>query len=181
MNWQPTLDGPRLHLRPIQASDFDALYAVASDPLIWETHPERDRYTRPKFEIFFRGALECGGGLAVVLRADGRLVGSSRFLSLETRAPSDRVPVPAGETAIEIGYSFLARELWGGSYNRELKSLMLTHAFRSVENVEFYVGENNLRSRGAMEKVGGKIVGIVPGKIIYRICRDDSPNLELIS
>ena len=145
---QPTLTGPRLALRPLRADDFEALYTVASDPLIWEQHPASDRYQEPVFREFFREALESGGALAVLDRRDGRIIGSSRFFGDD----------PA-EDEIEIGWTFLARPYWGGVYNRELKGLMLQHAFRFVSRVVFLVGPGNIRSQKAMEKLGAVRAG----------------------
>lgn len=144
---QPELQGPTLRLRPLHAPDFDALYAVACDPLIWEQHPDHDRHERPVFERFFADALASGGAL-VVLR-DGRVVGSSRFHGHDPRA---------GE--VEIGWTFLARACWGGAVNGELKDLMLRHAFRWVDRVVFLVGPSNLRSQRALEKLGATRAGM---------------------
>ena len=147
---QPTLIGERLELRPLKPADFEALYAVASDPLIWEAHPEPDRHKREVFEPFFAAALKSNGALAVCDRRSGRMVGSSRYYDLD-----------AEKSEIVIGYSFLSRDLWGGSFNRELKTLMLSHAFRFVNAVVFHVGEHNIRSRTAMEKIGGILCGVL--------------------
>jgi len=161
---QPTLRGPRLELRPLRADDFEALCAVASDPGIWEQHPEPDRWTRAVFEGFFRGALESGGAFAVVDRATGRLVGSSRYYALD-----------AEKGEVVVGFTFLARALWGGDWNRELKRLMLDHAFRFVDSVLFYVDEDNRRSRRAMEKIGGVLAGSLPAR-----GRDGRPRVNLV-
>ena len=123
--------------------DFDALYAVASDPLIWELHPSRDRYKLDVFREFFRGAIESGGAFLVIDSKDGRVIGSSRFAGFDPIA-----------SEIEIGWTFLARSHWGGIYNREMKQLMLAHAFRFVRNVVFRVGQTNWRSQRALEKIG---------------------------
>ena len=56
---------------------------------------------------------------------------------------------------IEIGWTFLARSHWGGRANREVKRLMLDHAFTFVDTVIFWVGHENWRSQGAMTKIGG--------------------------
>jgi len=144
---QPTLQGDLLLLRPLRADDWDALYAVASDPLIWEVHPAHDRWQEPVFRDYFEDALAHGGALAVIDRRDGVVVGSSR---LQNHDPSDG-------GSVEIGWTFLARSHWGGQYNREMKRLMLAHALASVERVVFRVGETNWRSRGAMEKIGGRL------------------------
>jgi RimJ/RimL family protein N-acetyltransferase len=60
---------------------------------------------------------------------------------------------------IEIGWTFLARSHWGGIYNLEMKHLMLRHAFRFVRTVVFLIDPQNFRSRRAVEKIGGVLVG----------------------
>src|SRR3954447_21826967 len=76
---QPTLEGDLLQLRPLAPVDFDQLFAAASDPRIWEQHPENDRYTREIFQRYFDGALESGGAFAIIERKSGRIIGSSRY------------------------------------------------------------------------------------------------------
>jgi len=145
---QPTLQGKLLHLRPLRPSDWDALYRVASDPLIWEQHPAPDRYREEVFREFFREALESGGAFVILAAKDGEVIGSSRYLGYNDEK---------GE--VEIGFTFLARSHWGGVYNRELKELMLRHAFQFVRHVVFLVGPQNWRSQKAMEKIGGVRAG----------------------
>jgi len=145
---QPTLQGELLALRPLRPEDFPALYAVASDPLIWEQHPAWDRYKEEVFREFFREAMESGGAFIAIDSTDGRVIGSSRFHGYDE-----------GKSEIEIGWTFLARSPWGGIYNAEMKRLMLRHAFRFVKSVVFLVGLQNLRSQKAMEKIGGVCVG----------------------
>jgi RimJ/RimL family protein N-acetyltransferase len=150
---QPTLKGELLHLRPLRPEDYDSLYAVASDPLIWEQHPSNDRYQVDVFKVFFREALESGGALLAVDAGDGRVIGSSRFHGYcEERRE------------IEIGWTFLARSHWGGRFNHEMKKLMLQHAFRFVDRVIFVVGPNNLRSQRALEKIGAVRAGSRPDR-----------------
>jgi N-acetyltransferase len=144
---QPTLRGDLIEIRPLRPDDFDALYKAASDPLIWEQHPESDRYTRKVFQRFFDGAIASRGAFAVIERKSGRIIGSSRYDNLA-----------ADESEVEIGWTFLEREFWGGAYNGELKSLMLKHAFRFVKRVVFVVGENNQRSQRALLKIGAKFL-----------------------
>ncbi|MFL6583183.1 MAG: GNAT family N-acetyltransferase [Chthoniobacterales bacterium] len=145
---QPTLQGKLLHLRPLRPSDWDALYRVASDPLIWEQHPAPDRYREEVFREFFREALESGGAFVILDAKDGGVVGSSRYLGYNDE-----------KSEVEIGFTFLARSHWGGVYNRELKELMLRHAFQFVRHVVFLVGPENWRSQKAMEKIGGVRAG----------------------
>jgi RimJ/RimL family protein N-acetyltransferase len=149
---QPTLTGELLELRPLRAEDFADLYAVASDPLIWEQHPARDRYQEEVFKGFFREALASGGALLALDRQDGRVIGSSRYYGYD-----------AEKSEVEIGWSFLARSHWGGVYNGEMKRLMLRHAFRFVNRVLFVIGSENRRSQRAVEKIGGVRVGTRPG------------------
>jgi RimJ/RimL family protein N-acetyltransferase len=145
---QPALKGELLELRPLRPEDFHDLFAVASDPLIWEQHPIRDRYQEEVFRVFFREALESGGALIALDCKDGRVIGSSRFHGYDKE-----------KSAIEIGWTFLVRSHWGGIFNREMKQLMLRHAFRVVDSVIFLVGPQNLRSQRAVEKIGGVRVG----------------------
>ena len=141
---QPVLKGELLELRPLRQDDFPALYEVASDPLIWELHPSPDRYTLDIFREFFLEAMESGGALIALDASDGRVVGSSRFHGYDE-----------ANSEIEIGWTFLARSHWGGVYNRDMKQLMLAHAFQCVSSVVFLVGPENWRSQKAMEKIGG--------------------------
>jgi RimJ/RimL family protein N-acetyltransferase len=145
---QPILQGKLLELRPLRAEHFHDLYAVASDPLIWEQHPVTDRYKEGVFKDFFRESLQSGGALMVIDSRDGKAIGSSRFHGYDE-----------GRSEIEIGWTFLARSHWGGIYNREMKQLMLRHAFRFVNSVVFLVSPENLRSQRAMEKIGGVRAG----------------------
>jgi RimJ/RimL family protein N-acetyltransferase len=140
---QPILKGELIELRPLTPEDWDDLFSVASDPLIWEQHPESDRYKEEVFKIFFKDALESGGAFVVIDTKNKRIIGSTRFHGYDPE-----------KSEIEIGWTFLARKYWGGRYNREMKQLMLAHAFKFVENVVFFVGENNIRSRKATEKIG---------------------------
>ncbi len=141
---QPTLKGRLLELRPLTPADFDALLEAASDPLIWEQHPESDRHKPEVFQRYFDGAIASRGAFAVIAVGSARIVGSSRFCNLD----------PGRE--VEIGWTFLERAFWGGAYNREMKSLMVDHAFRFVDRVVFVVGEGNLRSQRALEKIGAR-------------------------
>src|SRR5438477_2712713 len=143
---QPTLKGDLIELRPLRPGDFEDLFSAASDPLIWEQHPESDRYKREVFQRYFDSALESKGAFAIIERATGRIIGSSRYCNLNP------------ERKVEIGWTFLERAFWGGACNRELKSLMLAHAFRFVDRVLFVVGEHNIRSQKALEKIGARFL-----------------------
>lgn len=160
---QPMLRGKLLELRPLRPGDFPELYAVASDPLIWEQHPSHDRYKEEVFGEFFREALASGGALVALDARDSKVIGSSRFYGYNQE-----------HSEIEIGWTFLARSHWGGRYNGEMKQLMLQHAFQFVDQVVFLVGPQNVRSQRALEKVGAVRVGSRPDasgrdSLVYRI------------
>jgi len=147
---QPELKGELIELRPLAPEDWDDLFAVASDALIWEQHPESDRYKEDVFTIFFQDALESGGAFVVIDNDNQQIIGSTRFYGYDPE-----------KSEIEIGWTFLARKYWGGRHNREMKDLLLNHAFKFVESVVFFVGEKNFRSQKAMEKIGAIRIGIV--------------------
>ena len=140
---QPHLRGELIELCPLRREDWNNLFAVASDPLIWEQHPESDRYKKEVFKIFFEGALDSGGAFVLIDTKTRQIIGSTRFYGYNPE-----------KSEIEIGWTFLATKYWGGRYNAEMKQLMLAHAFKFVENVVFFVGENNFRSQRATEKIG---------------------------
>lgn len=148
MNRQPLLRGELLELRPLRADDFEALFRVAADPLIWAQHPEPTRYQEETFRAFFTDALASGGALVAHDVATGAMLGSSRYHGYD-----------AERSVVEIGWTFLGRAYWGGRYNGEMKRLMLDHAFRSVNRVIFVIGPDNRRSQRAVEKLGAVRTG----------------------
>jgi RimJ/RimL family protein N-acetyltransferase len=147
---QPNLKGELVELRPLTPKDWDDLFAVASDPLIWAQHPESDRYKEGVFKVFFSEALESGGAFVVIDNTTQQIIGSTRFYGYDP-----------DKSEIEIGWTFLERRYWGGRYNAEMKRLLLNHAFKFVENVVFFVGEKNFRSQKAMENIGATRIGPV--------------------
>lgn len=145
-DFQPTLSGSLVTVRPLVESDFEAVYAAAADPLVWEQHPDPSRYQREVFtKNFFAGAVSSGSAFVVLDRATGSVIGSSRYYDWE---PTTR--------EVAIGYTFLAKSHWGGTYNGELKRLMMEHAFRWARVIWFHIGPENWRSRRATEKVGAR-------------------------
>ena len=145
MPLQPILEDDLVLLRPLEAIDFEALYQVAKDPLIWEQHPAKNRHQKSQFEKLFKEFIDSKATLVIIDQSTGEVIGSSRF----------KYP-PKNQTAIEIGWSFLARNYWGGTYNKSVKTLMINHAFQFVETIVFYIDKTNIRSQRAVEKIGGK-------------------------
>lgn len=168
---QPKLEGEVIRLRPLERTDFEDLYLAASDPLIWEVHPEPTRYQRDVFQQYFDSGIESGGAFVVINKRSERIIGGSRYFNYH----------PGEKSEIEIGYSFLERAYWGGAYNRELKRLMIEHAIKFVERVVFIAGINNFRSRRALEKIGTRFAGelerpntagVIEKNALYEISRE---------
>lgn len=147
-NYQPTLNGRLVQLRPMQLDDFDALCAAASDPEIWKQHPAKNRYQVEEFKAFFEDALLSKGALVAIDNTTQEIIGSSRFHGYSK-----------AKDEVEIGWSFLVRSCWGGHYNSEIKSLMLKHAFQFVAHVVLLIGPSNIRSQKAAQKIGALEVG----------------------
>jgi len=140
---QPTLEDDLIKIVPLKETDFEAVFAVASDPLLWEQHPNKDRYQREVFQNFFKGAIESHGAFIVYEKETGEIVGSSRYYDLNE-----------ANRSVAIGYTFVGRKFWGKGHNRSLKTLMLNYAFRFVDKVILHIGATNFRSQKAAEKLG---------------------------
>ena len=154
-NLQPTLENDLLLLRPLQEGDFDALFKVSSDPLLWEQHPAKERATKVGFEAFFKDAVASNAAFVVIDKKTGDIIGTTRYN-----------PVPEIENAIEIGWTFIARDYWGGTYNQSMKKMMMDYAFQFVDNILFFINEKNMRSRKAVEKIQGVLITDLEGKMI---------------
>lgn len=147
---QPTLENDYVKLIPLQEADFDRLYAVASDPKIWEQHPNKNRYQKEVFRNFFEGAIISQGAFLIINKESAEVAGSTRFYSFDE-----------DEKSIFIGYTFYGTKFWGSKLNPQVKKLMLDYIFNHVDLVKFHVGAENWRSRKAMEKLGAENRGAV--------------------
>ncbi|QRY77967.1 GNAT family N-acetyltransferase [Pseudomonas sp. PDNC002] len=143
---QPTLLGHTLQLRPLSADDFEALYAAANAPETWAGHPATERHRREVFEPYFQFLVNAGGCLLILDRATGEAIGCSRYY-----------PVPDQPDDIGIGFTFINHRYWGGATNRELKTLMLGHAFQCFERVWFHIAPSNIRSQKGTAKLGAEL------------------------
>lgn len=159
INWQPShLFNLQVQLLPLMQEHFDSLYELASDPLVWEQHPEKDRYKRDVFTQFFEIALNSGSAFAIVDVNTNTIIGSSRFYDYN-----------AAQSSVAIGYTFLGRAYWGGTYNRELKNLMIDYAFQYVQQIFFHVGIHNIRSQKAVLKLGADFKEIIEFKRLNEV------------
>ncbi|MGX5817217.1 GNAT family N-acetyltransferase [Chitinophaga lutea] len=153
-NVQPTLENDDILLRPLAEDDFAALYAVAADPKVWEQHPNKDRWKEEVFRNFFRGAMQSGGAFAIISKATGKIIGSTRFYEQDEQ-----------DNSVFIGYTFYGRESWGKGINPVVKQLMLDYAFRFVDKVYFHIGADNVRSQVAIGRLGA--VKIMEESVAY--------------
>jgi len=142
-NTQPVLENKKVILYPLQETDFEALYAVASDPEVWKQHPNKDRWKIEVFRVFFEGALKSNGAFKIVDKATGNVIGTTRVYGYDNQAGS-----------IMIGYTFYATAYWGTGINRSVKTMMLDYLFQFVSKVIFEIGAENLRSQIAIGRVG---------------------------
>lgn len=142
---QPVLENDGVILHPLREADFQSLYAVASDPKVWEQHPNKDRWKKDIFKIFFKGAMQSKGAFKITDKATGKIAGSTRIYDFNAQANS-----------ILIGYTFYAAEYWGTGVNHAVKHIMLDYLFQFVSQVGFHVGANNIRSQKAIGRLGAK-------------------------
>lgn len=145
---QPILENQRFALIPLQESDFDALYAVASDPQVWEQHPNHDRWKEEVFRVFFNGAMESNGAFKIVDKDSNEVIGGTRFYDYDQETDS-----------IFVGYTFYATKCWGKGINRSIKELMFDYAFRFITTIRLHVGMNNIRSQIAVTRLGADKTG----------------------
>jgi len=163
------LSGSHVCLEPLDRSHADGLAAAAAaDPSLyrWTIVPQGMAEAASYIEAAL-AARDAGSAVpfAILRLEDGAVIGSTRFFNLEWW------PWPAGHArhgrrdpdACEIGYSWLTRPAIRTAANTEAKRLLLTHAFESwkVLRVCLHTDARNLRSRAAIERIGGRFEGIL--------------------
>lgn len=174
---QPILENESVILYPLQEDDFDTLYAAASDPKVWEQHPNKDRWKKEVFQNFFNGAMQSKGAFRIVDKQTGATIGSTRFYDYDEE-----------NNHILIGYTFYAVSCWGKGINPRVKAFMLDYIFQYVSKVQFHIGATNLRSQIAIGRLGAEKIseeniayfGETPKlNFIYEITRENWKNRAL--
>ena len=145
INIQPNLENDLVQLKPLLLTDFEDLYFAASDPKVWEQHPNKNRWKRDVFMNFFEGAIQSKGAFKVIDKETEKVVGSTRFYDYDKE-----------DSSILIGYTFYATNCWGKGYNPYVKKLMFDYIFQFVDTVYLHVGADNVRSQIAVERLGCK-------------------------
>lgn len=145
-NLQPDfLEDDITKLIPLEEKHFEELYKVASDPLIWEQHPMKDRYKKDVFKSFFDSAINTKSSFLILDKQTNEIMGTTRYYDYNPE-----------KSSVAIGYTFIARKFWGGPYNKSSKKLLIDYAFEHVNSVLFHIGVENFRSQKAVSKLGGE-------------------------
>ncbi len=143
MELQPHLENNNILLRALAESDFENLYNIASDPMIWEQHPNQNRYQKEVFKIYFEGAIQSNGAFLIIEKSTNEIIGCSRFYDFND-----------SEKSVFIGYTFIGKKFWGRNFNTQIKSMMINHAFQFVDTIHFHIGSKNTRSQIAINRLG---------------------------
>ena len=147
MDIKNKLENKNFILKLLNKNDFNVLYNIGKNKKIWEQHPEKERWKKEKFNIFFNKGIENKFGLyGIYDKSKNTIIGSTRYYSYSKKKKS-----------IKIGFTFLTPRYWGSETNLQIKTLMLGYAFNYVDNIYFDIGKNNIRSRKAIEKIGGTL------------------------
>jgi RimJ/RimL family protein N-acetyltransferase len=159
MNWieHPlALHGQEVDLLPLKPEMLEDLYRVAADPRLWTMIPydasKRDTFMRLFNESFADREADKQYPFVVFHKKEKRLIGSTRYIN-----------IAAADKALEIGWTWYAAEWWGTKVNPECKLMLLRCAFGALgaRRVQIKTDERNIRSRKAIEKIGGRFEGIL--------------------
>ena len=150
------LKGNIVELIPLEEKHFDELYLAASDAELWKFIPT-DCSDKEKFRTTYLHALaerEKGNHYPFVIyhKESKKIIGSTRLFDI---VENDR--------KLEIGWTWIVKEHWGTKVNFECKLLLLTFCFEKLKaiRVQLKTDQNNIRSRKAIEKIGGRFEGIL--------------------
>lgn len=168
---QPFLEHENVILYPLQKDDFEMLHLAASNPEIWEQHPNKNRWQKQVFKNFFEGAILSNGAFKVVDKINNKVIGSTRFYDYNET-----------EKSILIGYTFYDKAYWGKGVNHAVKSMMLDYIFQFVSSVDFHIGAENIRSQVSINRLGVTKIGELEVtyfgeepklNFIYRLTKED--------
>ena len=149
-----TLAGPNVRLEPMRPEHAAALLEAGRAPEIWEWMPARP-VTPAAMQAWLEKAMQAEAQgreypFVVVRVADGRLIGSTRYLGVEEE-----------DRTVEIGWTWYSPDAWGGFVNPEAKYLLMRHAFEEWHaiRVALKTDVKNLHSQAAIRKLGARFEG----------------------
>jgi RimJ/RimL family protein N-acetyltransferase len=176
----PTLQGTYIRLEPLEFHHIGALVAASNvDSSLYQWSPV-PRTTEEATKYIETALAWRDAGTAVpfvtVRLEDNQVIGSTRFFEI-TRwnwPPGHALYGRSTPDICEIGYTWLTRSAIRTPANTEAKLLMLTHAFEvwDVRGVCLHTDVRNTRSRAAIERIGGKMDGILRA---HRMAADFTP------
>lgn len=156
------LEGKRVKMIPLKIEHADELWETAKDESIWTYYTFRRIENINKFKEFLQSSLveaESGKGFTftIIDKSTGKMKGGTSFLDIQ---PASR--------SLEIGRTWIAKELQGTGFNAGCKYLLLKYCFEELKliRVFFKTDSNNIRSQKAMEKIGAKSEGILRNHMI---------------
>ncbi len=155
INHPMLLQGEQVSLIPLQLAHFETLIALSKDQRIWQHYAMDGSKTETLQAALAAGLSEREQGrqypFVIMRNADKQVIGSTRYLELQPE-----------HKKLEIGWTWMPPDYWGTTVNLECKLLLLSHCFEALhaERVQLKTDENNIRSRKAIEKIGGQFEGI---------------------
>lgn len=157
--WIPyptVLQGTTIDLLPLEEHHLEELYQASADKELWKQVPS-DCSDRDTFFAVYKMALEARDRgtqypFVIVDKQTKKLVGSTRFFEMYE-----------ADKKLEIGWTWITRDYWGSVVNLECKLLLLTYCFEVLKTnrVQLKTKDDNIRSRKAIEKIGGVFEGIL--------------------
>jgi N-acetyltransferase len=165
-----TLEGRAVRLEPLAMSHAPALSAVV-EPDIFE-HFNVVLSTPRDVQAYIADALEAAERgverpFVIIDKETGTPVGSTRYLDIQRK-----------HRTLEIGSTWLAKRVWRSRVNTEAKYLLLRHAFEDLKvmRVQLKTDRRNVRSRAAIERIGGRFEGILRHHMLVRggVVRDSA-------
>ncbi|MEK6510864.1 GNAT family N-acetyltransferase [Myroides odoratimimus] len=157
--WIPyptVLEGTTVDLIPLEKGHLEELYQASADKELWRLVPT-DCSDRDTFYDNYQNALiarEKGLQYPFVIidKRTQKIIGSTRFFEMYE-----------ADKKLEIGWTWITQEYWGSVVNLECKLLLLTYCFEVLKTnrVQLKTKDTNIRSRKAIEKIGGVFEGIL--------------------
>lgn len=150
------LKGNLVELIPLEKEHFAELIPLTADKRLWAFYPSdfsnEEKFIKSYSDAIAKREQDNTYPFVIKHKASGKLIGSTRFLD-----------VSAYDKRLEIGFTWLIQEHWGTAINFECKLLLMTYAFDVLKavRVQLKTDENNIRSRTAIGKIGGKFEGVL--------------------
>ncbi|WP_432774129.1 GNAT family protein [Brevibacillus gelatini] len=158
-----TLEGKLVRLEPLRLVHTDGIFAAGAFPEIW-SYMSVEIQTRDDAQAFIEQAMKNEAAqtelpFAIINRADGQVIGSTRFLAISRK-----------DRGLEIGFTWLTPAVWKTAVNTECKWLLLRHCFEQLGciRVQLKTDSRNLNSQRAIARIGGIREGVLRNHMVMR-------------